>query len=633
MAGLILQAFINDLLTRVDIVDIVDKRVKLRKTGKNYSGLCPFHQEKSPSFSVEPDKQFYYCFGCGAGGNAVGFVMDFESVDFPQAVEILANEFGMSVPREASSKAERQRQSENIRLLELLARVGKYYQYQLRVHGDKQKAVDYLKARGLSGTIAKEFILGYAPPGWDSVLTNLGVTDEDKKLLQTAGLVIEKERQKKADADAVSAENNSEAPHYYDRFRNRIMFPIRDSRGRVIAFGGRVFGDDKPKYLNSPETPVFHKGLELYGLFEARRANKKLERIIIVEGYMDVIALAQAGISNSVATLGTASNANHLNRLFKLVSTVIFSFDGDEAGRTAAWRALQAAIPLMDDGRQVNFLFLPEGEDPDSLVREIGKEKFIDRMDEAMPLADFFFEKLSQGLELNNIADKAKLGQLAKPLISQFPPGIYGQLMLDRLSELVGVSRETLDELLVKSTEERTGKSGEAPDQPSVPEYVRDWEAQGARNRSARQSRPKLKTYKKPWSLTAIELILANPEIARAIDRDLTPLQSVDGENSKMLLDLIDLVRNNPNMETYSMLGYFYGSPVGNQLTQLMRNEQITPFEGMQEELLQIIDRNLSEIKRKAEIDETLQSLREKLGLDCKDNNDDKNDNDGKKDD
>ena len=290
MAGLIPQAFIDDLLARVDIVDIVDKRVKLRKTGKNYSGLCPFHQEKSPSFSVEPDKQFYYCFGCGAGGNAVGFVMNYENVDFPQAVETLAGEYGLDVPREASSKAEQQRQSENTRLLELLERASKYYQYQLRVHGDKQQAVDYLKARGLSGAIAKEFVLGYAPPGWDSILVNLGISDDEKKLLQTAGLVIEKDRQKNKPADTAADDENSEAPHYYDRFRNRIMFPIRDNRGRVIAFGGRVFGDDKPKYLNSPETPVFHKGRELYGLFEARQASKKLERVIIVEGYMDVIA-------------------------------------------------------------------------------------------------------------------------------------------------------------------------------------------------------------------------------------------------------------------------------------------------------------------------------------------------------
>jgi DNA primase len=375
-----------------------------------------------------------------------------------------------------------------------------------------------------------------------------------------------------------------------------------------------VLGDDKPKYLNSPETPVFHKGRELYGLYEARQANKKLERVIIVEGYMDVIALAQAGISNAVATLGTASNANHLTRLFKLVSTVIFCFDGDDAGRTAAWRALQAAIPLMEDGRQVNFLLLPDGEDPDSLVRKKGSEEFTKLMDQAMPMADFFFESLSDGLDLSNIADKAKLGQLAKPLISQFPKGLYGQLMLDRLAELIGVSQEAIAELLINTKEESASKSNTTSEQSSVPDYVKAWESRGTSNRPESRSRPKLKTYKKPWSLKAIELILAKPDIARAVDRDLTPLQTIDGENSKMLLDLIELVQKNPNMETYSMLGYFYGSPVGNQLTQLMRNEKITPFEGMQEELLQIIDRILSDVSRQTEIDRTLQSLRDKLG-------------------
>jgi DNA primase len=615
MAGLIPQAFIDDLLSRVDIVDIVDKRVKLRKTGKNYSGLCPFHQEKSPSFSVEPDKQFYYCFGCGAGGNAVGFVMNFESIDFPQAVETLAGEYGLEVPREASTQADKKRQSENVMLLELLERASKYYQYQLRVHADKQEAVDYLKSRGLSGSIAKEFGLGYAPAGWDGLLTSLGTSDENKRLLQIAGLVIEKENKKQQDNEAESGEK--EVPHYYDRFRQRIIFPIRDNRGRVIAFGGRVLGDDKPKYLNSPETPVFHKGRELYGLYEARKADNKLERIIIVEGYMDVIALSQAGIHNAVATLGTASNANHLNRLFKIVSNVVFCFDGDDAGRTAAWRALQAAIPLMDDGRQISFLFLPDGEDPDSLVREVGKETFIEEMNAAMPLADFLFEKLSQGLDLDNIAEKAKLGQLARPLISQFPAGIYGQLMLDRLSELIGVDRDKLDALARDAEKEKAQKPLQPASQPSMtppmPDHVRDWEAQGSNRPPSARGRAVLQTYKKPWSLKAIELILARPDIATKIETDLSPLQSADGENSKMLLDLIELVRKNPNMETYAMLGYFYGSPVGNQLTQLMRNEKITPFEGMQEEFLQIIDRILSDIQRKTEIEQTLQSLRDKL--------------------
>jgi len=614
MAGLIPQTFIDDLLSRVDIVDVVDKRVKLRKTGKNYSGLCPFHQEKSPSFSVEPDKQFYYCFGCGAGGNAIGFLMNYDSLDFPQAVENLAAEYGIDVPREAGSKADQQRQSRNSLLLEQLEKANHYYQLQLRQHSNRQAAVDYLKARGMSGAIARDFMLGYAPPGWDNLLDSLGHTDELTKLLLDAGLLIEKEQEKTTDKDQVSADKSQNSSHYYDRFRNRIMFPIRSSKGQVVGFGGRVLGDDKPKYLNSPETPVFHKGRELYGLFEARQANRKLKRIIIVEGYMDVIALAQSGIHNAVATLGTASNANHLTRLFRLVSEVVFCFDGDEAGRAAAWRALQVSIPLLEDGRDINFLFLPEGEDPDSLVRQIGREKFIERLDRSVPLADFFFDKLSADLNLEVIADRARLGQLARPLIGQFPRGIYGQLMVKRLAELVGMEKDQLDFLL--DSDQKTTAAA-PPD--FVPDHARDWPQRGSSQNRPAKSVPI--SGKKSWSLKAIELILAKPEIALEIDHDLGSLAAADGANSRMLLELIELVRSNPNISTYAMLGYFYDSPVGNRLTQLMKEEKITPSEGIRDEFQQIIDRILSEIQQQESIDETLKALRDRLSKDnMKDN-------------
>ncbi|MCB0638238.1 MAG: DNA primase, partial [Lewinella sp.] len=397
--------------------------------------------------------------------------------------------------------------------------------------------------------------------------------------------------------------------HYYDRFRNRIMFPIRNSKGQVIAFGGRVLGDDKPKYLNSPETTVFHKGRELYGLYEARRTNRQLTRVIIVEGYMDVIALAQAGISNAVATLGTACNASHLTRLFRLVNEVIFCFDGDEAGRTAAWRALQVSIPLLEDGRDINFLFLPEGEDPDSLVRKTGKDRFLERMSRSVSLADFFFDRLSADLDLDKFADRARLGQLARPLLSQFPRGIYGQLMLDRLASLVGVSKEQLGMLESDPDATPTPTSADV-----IPPPMDSWQPRGrpAATRPGRARAPLGK--RKSWSLKAIELILAKPEIALEIDQDLTPLAGVDGENSQMLLDLVELVRSNPNISTYTMLGYFYDSPVGNRLTQLMRDEKITPTEGIRDEFTQIIDRILSDIRKKSELDKTLQALREKLG-------------------
>ncbi len=524
MAGLIPQTFIDDLLSRVDIVDIVDKRVKLRKAGKNYAGLCPFHQEKSPSFSVEPAKQFFYCFGCGAGGNAIGFLMNYDNLDFPQAVENLAAEYGIDVPRETTTKAEKQRQSRNSLILELLEQANHYYQLQLRQHGNRQAAVDYLKARGLSGTIARDFMLGYAPPGWDNLLGTLGQSEEQRKLMLDAGLLIEKDREKSAAEDGPETGSGQNASHYYDRFRNRIMFPIRSSKGQIIGFGGRVLGDDKPKYLNSPETPVFHKGRELYGLFEARRTNRKLERIIIVEGYMDVIALAQAGINNAVATLGTATNASHLGRLFRLVNEVIFCFDGDEAGRTAAWRALQVSIPLMEDGRDINFLFLPEGEDPDTLVRQIGREKFVERLNRAVPLADFFFDKLISELDLQDIADRARLGQLARPLISQFPKGIYGQLMVKRLAELVGMEQGQLDALLSTSQEATPAEAAE-----SIPDHVAEWQQRGSRRNQA--TKPAPISGKKSWSLKAIELILAKPEIALDIEQDLSPLADADGAN------------------------------------------------------------------------------------------------------
>jgi len=611
MAGLIPQSFIDDLLSRVDIVDVVDKRVKLRKTGKNYSGLCPFHQEKSPSFSVEPDKQFYYCFGCGAGGNAIGFLMNYDSLDFPQAVENLAGEYGIEVPKETTSKAEKQRQSKNSMILALLEQANQHFQQQLRHHGNRQSAVDYLKARGLSGAFARDFMIGYAPPGWDNLLGSLGGNEEQRKLLLDAGLLVEKEREKLASDDSRETAGTQDPVRYYDRFRDRIMFPIRSSKGQVIGFGGRVLGDDKPKYLNSPETPVFQKGRELYGLFEARRANRKLERVIIVEGYMDVIALAQEGINNAVATLGTATNANHLTRLFRLVSEVVFCFDGDEAGRTAAWRALQVSIPLMEDGRDINFLFLPEGEDPDTLVRQIGADKFIEKLNRAVPLADFFFEKLGAGLDLDDIADRARLGQQAKPLINQFPRGIYSQLMLKRLAELVGMEQNQLDDLLTGNQKTPLSSAGEA-----LPDHVAEWQRQGSRPRQFTKTAPI--SSKKSWSLKAIELILAKPEIALEVDQDLSLLADADGARSSMLLELIELVRKDPNITTYAMLGYFYDSPVGNRLTQLMKEEKITPSEGIKDEFRQIIDRILSDVRQQAAIDETLNALRDRLGKDRK---------------
>jgi len=615
MAGLIPQTFIDDLLSRADIVEVVDKRVTLRKSGKNYSACCPFHKEKTPSFSVQPERQFYYCFGCGAGGNAIGFIMNFDQTDFPQAVESLARDNGMEVPREENAAATR-RQSENSKLFEVLEEASKFYCQQLRRHEQRKSAVDYLKARGVSGEVARDFCIGYAPPGWDNLLKSIVGDANEQKTLLKAGMVIEKEARKN---EGNNSTDNTNAVRYYDRFRDRIIFPIRDSRGRTIAFGGRVLGDDKPKYLNSPETPVFHKGAELYGLFEAKKANNKLKRILIVEGYMDVIALAQMGIRNSVATLGTATSDRHLIRLFRLVPEVVFCFDGDNAGRTAAWRALEASLSEMQDGRQVKFLFLPEGEDPDTLVRKIGETEFNLLIENATRLEQFFFDKLSEGLDIKTIEGRARLSNVAKPLIAKFPRGIYGQLMLDKLSETLGVASESLDKLIDSQPKQTRGSSAPppppspsspysspmpeaAPYEPGFDQPSKSWSP------SPKPTSSNLNVYRKPAAVKAIELLMQNPEVVLSITKDLSPLHSAGDEGRQLLLSLIEMVKRDPDTDTPTLLGYCSGSPFGNQITRL-KSENITPIEGLEQEFLQILDKILSDVIKKLES----QKLREAL--------------------
>ncbi len=415
MAGQIPQSFINDLLGRVDILSVIGDRVPLKKAGKDHQARCPFHDEKTPSFTVSQDKQFYYCFGCGASGTALTFLMEYERLPFVEAVESLAAGVGVEVPRQRTSRPQR----DNSGLYEIMQRAERYYRQQLK--GSKQ-AVDYLESRGLSGTVAKEFGLGYAPDSWDGVQKALGSNGGGKVLLE-AGLVSRNDR-----------------GNVYDRFRGRILFPIRDIRGRVIAFGGRLLGDgDGPKYLNSPETPIFHKGEELYGLFEARKSVRRLERLIVVEGYMDVIALAQCGVANAVATLGTASGESHYRKLYRHVDEVVCCFDGDRAGRRAAWRALENALPTLSDGRRLKYMFLPEGEDPDSLVRKEGAPDFLARLEDATPAIEYLFGELVGGLDLDAIDDRAKLASLAMPYVDRVPAGALKDLMSARVRELTGL--------------------------------------------------------------------------------------------------------------------------------------------------------------------------------------------------
>ncbi len=435
MSGMIPQSFIDDLLDRIDIVDTVDGRVKLRKTGKNYSACCPFHDEKTPSFTVSPEKQFYYCFGCGASGNALGFVMDYERLSFPEAIESLARVAGLTVPREVQTEAQVKREQERKSIYSLLEKADEFYQQQLRHHPSKSMAVTYLKGRGLDGKTAKDYGVGFAAPGWDNLLKALASNDEDKHLLIEGGMLIHHEQDKKL----------------YDRFRHRIMFPIRDTRGRVIGFGGRVLGDDKPKYLNSPETPVFHKGQELYGLYEARLAYRDLPRLLVVEGYMDVVSLAQFGIRYGVATLGTACGEDHLEKAFKHTNEVVFCFDGDKAGRAAASRALDASLTTMADGRTVKFLFLPEGEDPDTLVRKIGPDKFETMISMAVPLEDQLFDTAAEGLNIRTMEGRATFSKRAAPMLDKLPKSVFRELMFENLATRTGLSRTILQDLILEA--------------------------------------------------------------------------------------------------------------------------------------------------------------------------------------
>jgi DNA primase len=581
MPGLIPSRFIDDLLSRIDIIDVIEPRVKLRKTGKNYSGLCPFHQEKSPSFTVQPDKQFYYCFGCGAGGNALGFVMNFENLEFVDAVETLAKSIGVDVPREDGGTA-KQNNSRHDALLKALQDISVFYHQQLRQHPQRQRAVDYLKKRGLSGEIARDFGLGYAPPGWDNVLKAFADGDkEQQKLLLEAGMLIENP-------------DNQRNP-LYDRFRDRIMYPIRDSRGRVIGFGGRVLGDDKPKYLNSPETPVFRKGEELYGLYEARKKLRHPERFLIVEGYMDVIALAQNGIHYSVATLGTATSASHLRVLFKHVSEVVFCFDGDNAGREAAWRALQQALPLMEDGRSARFLFLPEGQDPDTQVRAIGAVAFEASLAEATGLADFFFETLSARTNLSSLEGKAQLSKLAQPFLDKLPKGVYRQLMFDQLGQLTGArafpAPATQPTPSLPFTEPTPGFAPYSPP------------AGRPANRSAR---PRV-----DWSpcMRLVNLLIRRPNLVTEvpIPEELGEIRSPDMD---LLLQVLEIAQAWPASTTAELMSRLYATPYGNQLTEIFGREFITPEEGIAEKFSQDLKLLVDQYQQRKTRNATLEQLR-----------------------
>lgn len=587
MSARIPQSFIDNLLDRVDIVELVDARVKLKKSGKNYSACCPFHDEKTPSFTVTQDKQFYYCFGCGASGNAIGFLMDYDRLSFPEAVEQLAKLSGLEVPRDerAASPQQMARERDRKTIYSLLEAAADFYKQALRQHPARQKAVNYLQNRGLSGEIARDFGMGLAPPGWDNLLQALGQTVEDQRLLIESGMLI----------------NRDDNHKLYDRFRDRIVFPIRDVRGRVIGFGGRVLGDAKPKYLNSPESPVFHKGEELYGLYEARQANSQLKRLLVVEGYMDVVALAQFGIDYAVATLGTACREDHLKKAFKQTQEVVFCFDGDNAGRTAARRALESSLPVMTDGRQVKFLFLPEGEDPDTLVRQIGAKKFSSLIDHALPLEEFFFDVLTEGLDSRSMEGRARLSKLAAPLLNLLPKGVYRELMFNSLAKRTGLEVRTLLELveevplqpLAPEISEHANVDETAPP-PADYGQVYVSEARPVQRRPAPPGKIRLPPHQR---LTL--LLLHHPELALEVE-DLASLGEGDEGNLTQFIDLVKLLQQRPHFTTAQIIGHLQGAgeataasfaELAGQLGELInRASQVADYDPKQE-FLDTLDR------------------------------------------
>lgn len=538
--GRIPQSFIDDLLSRLDIVEIIDRRVSLKKSGRNYMACCPFHDEKTPSFSVNPDKQFYYCFGCGAGGNALSFIMDYERQDFPAAVDTLAHHAGLEVPREELSPQQQYKQQQRKTIYDLMAQLATYYQEQLRQHPQGQQAVDYLKRRGLNGQIARDFGIGFAPPGWDNVLQRFGSDEHACQQLIDAGMLVVREDGRR-----------------YDRFRDRIMFPIRDNRGRVVAFGGRVLGDDKPKYLNSPETDIFHKGRELYGLYEARQHNRQLAQLLVVEGYMDVVALAQNGIPRGVATLGTASNTDHLRTAFRYANELVFCFDGDQAGRSAAKRALENALPVMEDGRQVRFLFLPEGEDPDSLIRRIGTAGFLQHIAQAMPLEEFLFASLSEGLNSETMEGRARISKLAAPMLAQLPEGVYKQLMQDSLAKRTGLTSQALEQLM-QSAPPPVPETGAAP-------------AQQRRDTAGLMA--KLPAARRDPALFALAMLLFSPQ--QATKTALRPGVMGSTDSEQLLLAVLKLLERRPDSTTAMLLGHWHGQPQYTLLTEALNTIEL----------------------------------------------------------
>ncbi|MFW7522667.1 DNA primase [Vibrio ostreicida] len=512
MAGHIPRTFIDDLLARLDVVDIIDARVKLKKKGKNYSACCPFHNEKTPSFSVSQEKQFYHCFGCGAHGNAIDFMMEYERLEFPEAIEELASHLGLDVPREQSqggrspSNQPQANTEQKRNLYDLMGGIAQFYRDQLKLVGSKV-AIDYLKNRGLSGEIVQKFGIGYVADEWDLVRKNFGQQKHAQDMLVSGGMLIENDKGNR-----------------YDRFRGRVMFPIRDRRGRVIAFGGRVIGDGTPKYLNSPETPIFHKGKELYGLYEVTQAYREPPQILVVEGYMDVVALAQYGVDYSVASLGTSTTGDHIQLLFRQTNTVVCCYDGDRAGKEAAWRALENALQYLKTGNTLKFLFLPDGEDPDSYIRQHGKANFEQQVQDALPLSRYLFDNLIEihQLNLGSHEGKSALRAHASALINKIPDAYF-------------------QELLEKLLDERTGFDHRL--------------RQSRKQVKAARPQPHKELKRTPMR-EVIALLIQNPSYAEMVP-DLSSVKGLSVPGLSLFVEVLDYCHQYPNISTGQLTEYW----------------------------------------------------------------------------
>lgn len=559
--GRIPRAFIDELLVRVDIVDLIDSYVPLKKTGGNYVARCPFHTEKTPSFSVNRKKQFFHCFGCGASGNAIGFLMDFNHLNFVEAVEDLAAFAGLEVPRESPAYQPEHNKADLSGLYLVMEQVAAFYVAQLRGTEQGKKAVAYLKKRGIGGGVANEFMLGYAPDEWQGLVSRF-----KQELLIDTGMAISKE-----DGRA------------YDRFRGRIMFPIRDKRGRIIGFGGRVLDNSLPKYLNSPETSLFHKGQEVYGLYELLKRSSKPQRILMVEGYMDVIALAQSGIDYAVAVLGTAVSQAHINLLFRFSSELVFCFDGDNAGKEAAWKAMESAFACLKDGRSCRILLLPQGQDPDSLVREEGVDKFVKRIESAQVLSDYFFGHLSEKLNLSEMEGRAQFISSAKPYLEKLPEGVFKEMMTARMRELSGTV--TLDVL-----------------------------AEAATLHPKPSKMPRQKNGRPPLVRQTLALLIQNPTLVELLEEKNIDWDSLDFKGADKFKEVVQVISDEKPANTGVLLELYRDKTDESIIRQLASLPLEVPQTGVDAEFNDALDRLIDDAMR-LKLDRLQAKLESKEGL------------------